>query len=223
MTELSAEDRERLANRMAMLVSEDGEAANAGRAVGQLARRLGLTGGDLKAMFLESGGQAPAGDVLRLQQENQALRQNLKLLESAARRIQEEHDRLVAENGSMRVERYRRRGSRRLYLILAAGLAAVMLVVAGGVALYGPDLGGAPRGQAEPAGRPGFAGGVAVVRGPHAMLFRDPDRSGPLLAALPQGAHLTVRRLLWNMMIQWAEVESNGRIGYVATTEVELF
>ena len=50
MGEVSGEDLERLANRMALLVSDDGEADNAGRAVGQLARRLGLSGGDLKAL-----------------------------------------------------------------------------------------------------------------------------------------------------------------------------
>ena len=41
MAEVSQDDIERLAARVAMLVSDDGEAANAGRAVGQLARRLG--------------------------------------------------------------------------------------------------------------------------------------------------------------------------------------
>jgi hypothetical protein len=53
VTRLTTEDIERLASRVAMLASEDGEADNAGRAVGQMARRLGLSGGDLKAMFLD--------------------------------------------------------------------------------------------------------------------------------------------------------------------------
>jgi hypothetical protein len=69
--EVSGEDVERLAARVAMLVSDDGEADNAGRAVGQLARRLGLSGGDLKAMLLAGAGPGfrPGSDpaLLRLE------------------------------------------------------------------------------------------------------------------------------------------------------------
>ena len=73
MGEVSGEDIERLAARVAMLVSDDGEADNAGRAVGQLARRLGLSGGDLKAMLLAGAGPGfrPGSDpaLLKLERE----------------------------------------------------------------------------------------------------------------------------------------------------------
>ena len=42
-----------------MLASEDGEADNAGRAVGAMARRIGLTGGDLKRIFLAGTASVP--------------------------------------------------------------------------------------------------------------------------------------------------------------------
>jgi len=32
-----------------------------------------------------------------------------------------------------------------------------------------------------------------------------------------------VRRVLWNMMTQWAEVEALGKTGYVPMTEIDLF
>ena len=60
MTNLNEDDIDGLANRLALLASGDGEADNAGRALGAMARRLGLTGGELKALFLDG---ARAGRV----------------------------------------------------------------------------------------------------------------------------------------------------------------
>lgn len=64
----SEEEIERLANRLAMLVSDDGEADNAGRAVGSLARRLGLTGGQLKAIFM-AGAESAGGHAAKLEEQ----------------------------------------------------------------------------------------------------------------------------------------------------------
>ena len=40
---------------------------------------------------------------------------------------------------------------------------------------------------------------------------------------MPAGTRLVVRRVLWNMMTQWAEVEMGGLSGYVRTTDLEIF
>ena len=135
MAEVSQDDIERLAARVAMLVSDDGEAANAGRAVGQLARRLGLSGGDLKELFLTgslSGGRKPPEPTVDAQQEIATLKRNLRRLEHVVHNLQEERDRLVAEAGSLRVGMYRARANRKLRLGLI-GLGVLFL--AGGWAL----------------------------------------------------------------------------------------
>jgi hypothetical protein len=40
---------------------------------------------------------------------------------------------------------------------------------------------------------------------------------------MPPGTRLVVRRVLWNMMMQWAEVEMGGLSGYVPTTDLEMY
>jgi hypothetical protein len=230
VSELSPEDIERLASRLAMLASEDGEADNAGRAVGNLARRLGLSGGDLKAIFMAGArGElklAQPTDQPQTARELATLRRQVKLLEGAARRAQEERDVLAAENSAMRVAQYRRRTTRRVAsFVVAIGVVLVSGVV-GMVALYGPDLGPGPymRTDAARTTVPGAAvNSSGIVRGPRASLYRDPDRNGPLVATLPQGTRVAVRRVLWNMMTQWAEVDASGQLGYISTTEIELY
>jgi hypothetical protein len=215
---------ERLASRVAMLASDDGEADNAGRAVGKLARRLGLTGGDLKHMFLEgarpaaSASRAQAGEVARLERELEELRHTLRNMETAARVIQWERDELLAAKGELSVRMYRNRAaSRARRMALAAGL-AVLVLVGGVMAVYGPDLGGE---RAVATGQP--VSGVAIVRSPRALLLRQPVRDAPVLSQMPVGTRLVVRRVLWNMMTQWAEVEMGSVSGYVPTTDLEMF
>lgn len=223
MTGLTNEDIERLASRVAMLASDDGEADNAGRAVGQLARRLGLTGGDLKHMFLDGakpGAEATRArgrEVERLERELEEVRRNLRSVESAARVIQWERDELLTEKGELTVRLYRGRAQRRSRRIaLGAGL-VVLLLVGGTVAVLGPDL-SRPHVSME---RP--TSGIAVVRSTHAKLLDAPNVAAPLVAAMPPGTRLVVRRVLWNMMMQWAEVEMGGLSGYVPTTDLEMF
>jgi hypothetical protein len=230
VSELTTDDIERLASRLAMLASDDGEADNAGRAVGNLARRLGLSGGDLKAMFMAGARgtvtMAPPSDQLQLARELATLRRQVKLLEGSARRAQEERDILAAENNAMRVAQYRRRSTRRVAgFALVAGLFVVSTVV-GVMAFYGPDLGTGPRVRADihTGAVPGAAiNSSGIVRAAKASLYRDPDRGGPLVAMLPAGTRVAVRRVLWNMMTQWAEVDASGQLGYISTTEIELF
>ena len=225
MGEVSGEDLERLANRMALLVSDDGEADNAGRAVGQLARRLGLSGGDLKALVLASAGSgfrpgsSPA--TLRLEQEIDALRQELREAREGERAAREDRDVLVAENGAMRVAMYRRRAGAKMRNLLL-GLGAIGgVAVAAGVVLLTPDPAPVPRVGRGDVGAP--AARVAMVRGTGAVLYRGPDRSSEIIGRLGAGSRLLVQRTEWRSMMQWVQVEVEGRVGYVATTEVEIF
>ncbi|HTN11895.1 MAG TPA: hypothetical protein VL154_13085 [Acetobacteraceae bacterium] len=223
VTRLTNEDIERLASRVAMLASDDGEADNAGRAVGQLARRLGLTGGDLKHMFLDGARpdaqatRARGHEVERLERELEELRRNLRSMEAAARVIQWERDELLTEKGELTVRLYRGRALRRSRRIALAAGAALVLLVGGTVAMLGPDL-GSPRVSVE---RP--TSGIAIVRSAHARLLSAPKTDAALVVAMPPGTRLVVRRVLWNMMMQWAEVEMGRLSGYVPTTDLEMF
>ncbi len=232
MDEVSGEDIERLANRMAMLVSDDGEADNAGRAVGQLARRLGLSGGDLKQIVLAGAGagfrpgSTPA--MRRLEEQVTSLRRDLLQAEETARAARQDRDALMVENGAMRVAIYRRRANAKLRrLLLGLGLLGVVLVGAG-VAWLGPDIGGSHPAMIAvrelPRPDPTTLGGrVALVRPSGAVLYREPDRNGGAIGRLPSGARLLVQRTEWRSMMQWAQVEVEGQLGYVATTEIEIF
>jgi hypothetical protein len=231
--EVSGEDIERLANRMAMLASDDGEADNAGRAVGQLARRLGLSGGDLKAIVMAGAGKGfqpgSSPGLLRLEQEIDALRREVREAREAARAAQQDRDDLVAENGAMRLAMYRHRaGLRMRRLLLGLGVIGVV-VVAAGVVLLGPDLAPPPAPMVAQAPPPALRGEgrvatrVALVRGSGAVLYRDPDRGSAVVARVAPGTRLLVQRLEWHGMMQWGQVEVDGRVGYVATTEMEIF
>ena len=226
MAEVSQADIERLAARVAMLVSDDGEAANAGRAVGQLARRLGLSGGDLKELFLTgslSGGRKPPEPTVDAQQEIATLKRNLRRLEHVVHNLQEERDRLVAEAGSLRVGMYRARANRKLRLGLI-GLGA-LIVLGGGWAVAYLDCYLAPRTpprREAPAGLAG-TGTTAVIRSARGTLYSEPDKASAPVSFVPIGTRLPLRRLVWNMMTQWAEVDLNGKTAFVPTTEIEMF
>ncbi|MBN8888840.1 MAG: hypothetical protein BGP12_11090 [Rhodospirillales bacterium 70-18] len=222
MARLSNEDIERLASRVAMLASDDGEADNAGRAVGQLARRLGLTGGDLKHLFLFGANpeavsaRGRSAEMERLERLVAELRRDLRNMEAAARSIQEERDELLSEKGERSVLLYRSRASQRARGIALAIGVVLAVLVGGAVAMYGPDLGGRTAPALPTAG-------IAVVRGTRVALLREPLANAATLTSMPAGTRLVVRRVLWNMMTQWAEVEMGGLSGYVRTTDLEIF
>jgi hypothetical protein len=103
---IHTEEMERLASRLALLVSDSGEADNAGRAVGILARKLGLSGGDLKQIFLaglrvDAGASGVQGDASDLAREAMALRRSIAAAEAAARDAGRERDALRAENDAL--------------------------------------------------------------------------------------------------------------------------
>ena len=141
MAELNEEDAERLASRLALMVSEDGEAAHAGRARSQRARPLGLPGGDLKEMLLSgatAGGRpargetsftgAPRDEVERFEQEIAMLRKGLRMLEANLRDVVMERDALASELEDYRGRTENARNSSRLRAV-AAGV--ILLALAG--------------------------------------------------------------------------------------------
>ncbi len=266
MANVDPDSMQRLASRLAMLASEAGEADNAGRAVGALARRLGLTGGDLKQIFLRGieGGDA-RGDgtqanetAARVAAENVTLRHSLDAAEAAMRSLAHERDALRSQNTALMAAMGRHGAAGRAGLIagallLGAVTVGVLIVFlgpsfrtaeqtraltaeSGGVSLstappgstapsgsIGPSGLAAAPGQASavlPAGNP--AGRFAHVRARGAAVRDIPDTSSPIIATLPPGTHIGVRRLLWNALVQWAEVDVDGRSVYLATTDVDL-
>ncbi len=240
MAENSEEDLERIASRLAMVVSEDGEAANAGRAVGQLARRLGLTGGDLKQIFLagaaanEQGARLTqrTGEVERLEREVNALRASLRMIEQNSRVIERERDALHYEIAALRTTLdYRRSGSRlRQVLVTTVVIAAVLAALIG---FLQPstrvaelpqsrfEVVGSPKGALPPVGSQG-TGRLAVVHAARAAVFGSPDRAAPVVATLRAGMPIVIHRLLWNMLVQWAEIDVGSGTGYVLTTDIDL-
>jgi hypothetical protein len=232
LTEVSEEDLERLASRMAMLVSEAGEADNAGRAVASLARRLGLSGGEIKAYFLAgaAGGirmarpRSPsdaASRIDRLERELSALRHGLKLTEVQARNAQRERDALRAENSTLidSLDRARSASQVRKFVGAAAVAATILgaLVLFVGPALRPVNLTGAPE---RPAGSPFLRPGVVRANG--AAVLRAPEQGAVLITQLPPGTRIQVRQVLWRSLVQWAEVEIGGVPGYVISTEIDL-
>ena len=210
-------DFERLAARLAMLASEDGEADNAGRAVGAMARRIGLTGGDLKRIFL--AGAASGSESIereRLEHQISSLRHSLTLLDADAQRAAWERDVLRAENQRLQARLDRQRTLR----LTAAGILAAVLFVAITAAMA----------QLRPLAPPwpvreaalGFPR-AAMVRLGGALLFREPERVGLPLVVLRPGQRVQVHRLVWKALFQWAEIEApGGWTGYVLTTEIDL-
>lgn len=235
MAEVSDEDLERLASRMAMLVSEPGEADNAGRAVSALARRLGLSGGQLKAFFLAGATdgihqqsraarrEAPdaAAQVDRLERELSALRHGLKLTEVQARNAQRERDALRAENAMLMDALDRARSAEQVRRFV--GGAAIAAAILGGIVLYaGPALHSVSAGGMadRPAGSPFLR--AAVVRAGGAAMLRAPEHGAMLITQLTPGAHVQVRQMVWRALMQWAEIEVGGVSGYVLSTEIDL-
>lgn len=230
MAEVSQEDIERLAARVAMLVSDDGEADNAGRAVGQLARRLGLSGGDLKQLFLNgtlglSRKPRPAEPV-GAQQEIASLKRSLRRLENVIENLQEERDQLVSAAGQSRLALYQARARQRQNWVIG-GVGLVVLLVVGAVVGFA-DFNFAPRQQALPGTVAAVPwkpapGTTASVRSARGTLYAEADTTSSPVTYLPAGTKVQVRRVLWNMMTQWAEVEALGKTGYVPMTEIDLF
>lgn len=212
-------DLERLAACLALLASNSGEADNAGRAAGAMARRIGLSGGDLKRIFLAGSARPDGAERDLLETEASALRRSLIQRDADARHAAWERDVLRAENGQLRASLGRLQARARACGV--AGAAAALLAVFAGA--------GAWIGQPRPATlshmQQQAPGGhrAAIVRPGGALLFPQPERAGVPLLILSAGQRLQVRRLVWKSLFQWAEVEAPGGLtGYVLTTEIDL-
>jgi hypothetical protein len=224
---MSDEEIGRLANRLAMLVSDDGEADNAGRAVGALARRLGLSGGQLKAIFMagmESAGvQASklAEQETRmhaLAEELDQTRAQLRRAEAAAHSAQRERDALRGEAEQLHNMLDRRRTSAQVRI--AVGVVVLAGLIGGGwFAIFGPESHQVDR-QQRADESPFYRNGVVHER--NVALHSQPDTAAPTLAVLTEGMQVVVHRTLWHNLQQWVEVEVNGQTGYVLSTEVNL-
>ena len=213
-------DIERLASCLALLTSDSGEANNAGRVAGALARRIGLSGGDLKRIFLAGAVQSPdEAERHRLDVEASTLRHSLTQLEADARRAVWERDVLRVENGRLQTNLDRLRARVRACGVAGAAVALVVLFV-GMTAWVGQSrLAASPRVEQE---TPGFRR-AAVVRPGGALLFPGPERAGMPLRVLSAGQRVQVHRLVWKLLFQWAEIEAPGGVtGYVLTTEIDL-
>ncbi len=247
MADVSEEDIERLAARLAMLVSEDGEAENAGRAVGHLARRLGMTGGQLKEMFLAGASgrptapppphqQARPAEIERLEREISALRRGAREAESELRNAERERDMLASEVERVRGALFRVQSISHAERIIG-GIVLVAVLVAAAVSYVVPfGLKPAAPPPAAPSAadamkldsgpRPGDeqpdVHRLATVRGANTLVYAAPDQSSQVIAKLTSGSSVVVHRVFWNMLLQWAEVDVGSGVGFVVTTDIDL-
>jgi hypothetical protein len=224
---MSEDEIGRLANRLAMLVSDDGEADNAGRAVGALARRLGMSGGQIKAIFMagvESAG-ARASRLAEQESRVQALtrdleqaREALQRAEAAARSAMRERDALRHESRQLHDALDRRRSGWQVRVVV--GLVVLAGLAGGGwLAFNRPALRLKDRplsAGASPVYHSGVVHEAAVA------MRQEPDRASPALATLAEGTQVVVRRTLWHNLQQWVEIEFEGKSGYVLSTEINL-
>ncbi len=251
MSELNGEDIERLASRLAMMASEEGEAANAGRAVAQLARRLGLSGGALKEMFLNGAMPSlvrppspPSAEIERLERELSILRKSVRLLEANYRDLESERDGLARELDAVRTRTASARSRSRIGIVL---FGVLVLAIAGGAAV-GWVVSSGEFDRSRPALSPVATQGsfvvpgvdqtavnatastdlgpvqrrVGIIRPGRTVVRRQPDEAAPAVATLLQGSPVVVRRIFGPARGRWAEVEVGSTIGYVAAADLDI-
>jgi hypothetical protein len=242
LAEVSDDDLERLAARLAMLVSEEGEAEAAGRAVSHLTRRLGMTGGQLKEMFLAGASGRPAApsappharatDIERLEREIATLRRGARETEYELRNAERERDVFRSDVERLRGALFRAQSMARAERILG-GIVLVAVLVAAAVAYivpFGRTPAPAPAPEASmqlpsphmPGDQQPDVRRIATVRSAHALVYAEPDHAARVIASLTPGSSLVVHRLFWNMLYQWAEVEVASGIGFVVTTDITI-
>ncbi len=222
---VASDDIERLGSCLGLLVADGGEAENAARAARTIARRLGLSGGQLKQMFIAGAAVAPDGPVgvHDAADELAGLRRQLSATEIARVAARREVEFLDRQNASLRQGVDEAGASAKRWRV--AAIAASLLFAAGFVVVALRPQFTAPRPQvSRPTQDTSPFGRAAVVRSGGATLYDAPDNAAPGRTPLPAGAHLIVRRLLWKTLQQWAEVEVElgGRTGYVVTTGIDM-
>lgn len=219
----SSDDIERLASCLGLLVAEGGEAENAARAVRTIARRVGLTGGQLKQIFIAGAAMPLTSGLDATEDDRESMRRQLSAVEIARVAARREVAFLDKENASLRqtVGDTVLTASRwRMASFVAAFLFVGLFVTTAVRTHYAVSL--APVDHAGQDATP--FGRVAVVRSGGTTLFEAPDSASAKDTPLSAGTHLIVKRLLWKTLRQWAEVELSvgGRTGYVVTTGIDL-
>ena len=230
--DISPEDLDRLANRMVQLAGVDQDAANAGRAISSLARRIGVSGQLLRAWLIAGalgrGGAAAgpdirapnAADFKRLEQNLANSEHSLRVVEAQLRHAHNEREALREENELLieALDRARSAEQVRRYV----GLAVVAAAILGAVVLTsGPTLRPLPSGEtARPFGSPFLRQGV--VRGAGATVYRVPQTTGMTVTQLAAGTRVQVRQTVERDLLHWVEVEIGGISGYVLSTEIDV-
>lgn len=212
---------------LAKLVSDNAEADGNGRTLAALDRRMEVSGGQLKAIFMagaESAGAQSglaaeqAAQIERLHGELDALREALRRTEAAGRSAVRERDSLRVEAEQLQAALDGRRSAR----LGRAAMYLVVLLALGGtgwLAYHGPKL-RVFGSEQDAAGTPFYRS--AVVRDGATALRREPDIAAPPVTTLAAGTHLLVRQVMWHNLLQWVEVQVGSDVGYVLSTEVEL-
>jgi hypothetical protein len=239
LAEVSEEDIERLASRLAMLVSEEGEAENAARALSQLARRLGMTGGELKEMFLAGASARPApvparqqprpGEADRLEREIATLRRSLRQQQTDLHNAERERDAMHSEVEHLRGALFKIQTTAHAQRIIGA-VVLIAVIIAGAIGYMVPGGRQTAAPPVAPQARHDYSAPdeqppskrFGTVHKARTFVYRDPDRASPVIASLSEGSSVVVHRVLWNMLSQWAEVEVGSGIGYVLTTDIDL-
>ena len=214
MNEGVPHELERLANRVALLVSADSEADNAGRAVGAMARKLGLSGGDLKAMFLAGARGTPNGPATKAA----GLQATVARLEAGLRDAEQRLLGLGEQNRKLHEALQRAAILARRQRIV--GAVALAVVLGGGILAW---IGPASDGRSVPSATAGNAlAGTAKVGAGGATLYADTDPHSAVLAHLPSGTRLQVHALVWHSLNQWAQATVDGNAGYISASELDL-
>ncbi len=234
-----------------MVVSEDGEAENAGRAMGQLARRLGLTGGHLKEIFLAGAmlRDAEAGpdrqilrdqalEIDRLTREVAALQRALRMMEQSLREAARAAPRMretvhtafeprAADSTARTVPPRSEPGGLSTGRAgsrrrIGMALGLLLLASAGAVGVF-VLVDPAPSRALLGSGQTVPAGRhMGFARSARTYVYAAPDRAARVLETLRPGAPVVVRRTLWRALVQWAEVEVGSSVGYVRTTDLDI-
>lgn len=214
-------DLERLANRLALLVSSDSESDNAGRAVAAMARRIGLSGGDLKAMFLAgaaSGGRA-AGGLDRAEGRASVLQDTVEQLQSNLQESERKLRSLGQQLHETRTQAERVLARSKMERTIAA--AALLVLLAGGTATwFGSEVDGQALQSAVPPSSPLVH--MARVGSGGATVYADTDNRSAVLAQLSPGTPFPVHVLVWHSLNQWAQSSIGPFTGYVAASELQL-
>jgi hypothetical protein len=193
----------------------------------------------LKEMFLigASGRPAPgtarpqprAGEVERLERELATLRRSLQKQQSDQHNAERERDALHFEVEHLRGALFKIQTTTHAQRIIGAiVLVAVIVAAAVGYLVPGGRIAPAPVAEVRPLDDPAISDEkparqrFATIRNTRTYVHRDPDPGSPVIASLTPGSSVVVHRLLWNMLLQWAEVEVASGIGYVLTTDIDL-